>query len=158
MTAVESSGLDVCHKYRFACAHNASRSIHWAMKCINNPQFSTSRNVVVKGLRSDFNDALEAFWKAFKSKQVGGKDCFNKKCWASYCGTFAGFRGQWKDVKRNAANALFNALKGVPLSASRAVGCSRGPYRLPALQGKTHPAWAAPLGQASCKRPVGVGY
>lgn len=119
--AVELSGLDLRRKYRFACVHNPKRKRFWTMECLSNHDFFVSRNIDAKRLRADYYNVLEDFWEAFKDRRVGGKDCFNKKCRASYCGTFASFRGQWKDVKSNTADALYNALKDVPLSSGRAV-------------------------------------
>ncbi|EJT49140.1 hypothetical protein A1Q1_01789 [Trichosporon asahii var. asahii CBS 2479] len=121
VAAVELSGLDLCLKYRFACSHNPERKKYWAMGCLSDHHFFASRSTDARLLKADYSNALDTFWEAFKDRQVGGKDCFNKKCWASYCGTFAAFRGQWKDVKSDIADALFNALKEVPLCSGRAV-------------------------------------
>lgn len=119
--AVELSGLSACLKYRFASSHNPERKQYWGLECLNEEFSSSRRKNDIKLLFAEWENALEEFWELFITKPVTGKDCFNKKCWSSYCPTFAAFRGQWKDAKSDVADALHHALKRAPPTAGEEV-------------------------------------
>lgn len=119
--AVELSGLSACHKYRFASSHNPEMRQYRGLECLNEEFFSSRRMKDIKLLFAEWENALEEFWELFVTRPVTGKDCFNNKCWSSYCPTFAAFRGQWRNAKSDVADALHQALKRAPPSAGEDV-------------------------------------